>query len=144
MSLYDSLGLPPTCTQREIQAAFEVQREALVRARQASHSPAHRAQLEVEWRAIHAARDILGHPARRATYDRHLQQSLPTVPTVFPTPRYGSPWRAILLLTLATLGLVARWQEPWLLLLWLSSLLAATGFWLTPVEIHPKRPPSKS
>lgn len=141
MTLYDYLGLAPTCTRQEVQAAFEARRDALVRARQATPSPAHRAQVEVEWRAIHAARDILGHPSRRAAYDRQLHRDDSTPPPAHP---HGLPWRALVLLTLATLGLAAPWQERWLLLLWLSSLLAATGFWLAPVDARLRPPRSKS
>lgn len=126
MTWYDTLGVSPTCSRQELRTAFEAQKARLEVARQKSQSHAHRARIEVEWRAIHAAWDILGHPARRRAYDRQPGITPSTTPPAASSkPLIPYRWLlfVLLLLTIAVLGHLAPLP---LLVVSAGVLLAAT------------------
>lgn len=97
----------------------------LEQARRTLRTPAQRARVEMESRSIHAAYEILSHPARRRAYDQHL--NLPA-PAPSAPPRKLSPLPATLLVV-GAMGLLVTWQNPWLWMIWLACWLMAASVW---------------
>ncbi len=126
MTLYDHLGVSPFCTSQEIRAAFEARKAHLEAARICPQSPALRARVEVEWRAIHAAWDIVGHPVRRRAYNQQLglNSTLPHAPTKL---SYRGMVATLLVLIAIGVGLLAPLP---LLVAGGSIVLAATLWWV--------------
>ncbi|MGB0388884.1 MAG: hypothetical protein ACPGWR_29025 [Ardenticatenaceae bacterium] len=134
MTLYDYLGLEPTCTPQEVRQAFEARRLQLEIAREKAHSAANRARVEVEWRAIHAAWDVLGNPKHRRAYQRQLRQEEKSATDDSPTERSDrlqlGTWLPLILLIMAGFGFLVPWQNSLLLLIWVTSLFIAAAGWL--------------
>lgn len=130
MTLYASLGLLPNATPAEVRRAFEARSAALAARRDAACSPAERARVVVEQRAIQAAWDILGHPPRRRAYDRQLEAHQPAI-TFHPGPPL------VLLAALAVL-LLLQFTAADVLPIALTSALLATLLWANPHTEEPR------
>jgi len=99
---YDTLGVPPTATAKQIAAAYK--RKARLVHPDRHHGADARVMAEAEraMRAVNEAWEVLGDPVHRRVYDESLRPARPTPPATAPpasappatAPRPGGPVRA--------------------------------------------------